>query len=185
MYDSFMKIATGRSAYSISFLLIFMVVAPFALFTDYKWLDTIAWLMTTILGLFIFITGFVTIKEAKNSHKWPKVEARLISASLTWHTTEGQKRYAPKIHCKFHVGNCEYSGTEYDFSASYTNKLKAEEKLKLVKTMKPLWVFYKPEEPSVNVIQPGIHSVHFVRVIIGAAGMIVALLSWFGLISYS
>ncbi|TQV87022.1 DUF3592 domain-containing protein [Aliikangiella coralliicola] len=184
MSSSFVKIVTGRSVYSISFLLIFMLVAPLAFFTEYEWLDSVAWCMATILGFFIFATGVITLKEAKDSPTWPKAEARLISSSLTWHTSNGSKRYAPKIHCQFRVGEQDYSGTEYDFSASYTKKSEAEEKLKLVKAMQPFWVFYKPGDPSVNVIQPGIHSVHFARMVIGAVGTVVSILSWAGVIKY-
>ena len=185
MSEGLTKIATGRSKYSTYFLLVFMCVAPLAVFTSYEWLDGIAWIMLIILGGFIFITGIVTRKEATDSNNWPKVEAKLLSTSLTY-TSSGSggtsKRYAPVIKCKFNVDGAEYKGVEYDFSASYTSKDKAEDKVNLIKQMKPLLIHYNPSAPEINVINPGIHTTHYIRIIIGLITVIIPILIWNGII---
>lgn len=170
------SIATGRHRYGIYFLLIFMFVGPAALFTDYTWLDAIAWFMLITLGIFILITGVVTLKEAKDSVNWPTVTSELSSASLTFSTgNSGVKSYAPVIKCKFDLDGSTYTGTEYDFSASYTSKDKAQNKIDLVKKMTPLVVYYKPSDPKISVIHPGVHSTHYLRLIIGIAVITVAI----------
>jgi len=181
----FMKLALGRSGYSTVFLLIFMVVAPSAVFTSYTWLDHVAWATLIILGLFIFITGMVTFNEAVASHRWPSAPAKLKSASLRWRTSNGSRRYSPSITCTFTVKGIEYSGTEFDFSAAYTSKEKAKEKVSQVKSKSELWLYYKPGDPSVNVIHPGVHLVQYIRLIIGLAVMVISALSWMGVIQYS
>ncbi|WP_156029438.1 hypothetical protein [Shewanella colwelliana] len=100
MFKSFMLIATGRSIYSTYFLLVLMVVAPAAVFTEYLWLDSLAWLMLIIIGVFVAITGLVTLKDGLQSAQWPRVEARVKNCSLTWRTNRGTKSYAPKIGLK-------------------------------------------------------------------------------------
>jgi hypothetical protein len=183
MSDGFMKIATGRSIYSTYFLLVFMCVAPVAVFTDNKLLDSIAWIMLITLGVFIFITGIVTRKEAIDSKNWPKVEATLLSTTVKSNSGEsGGKTYAPDIRCKFTVGGSEYKGTEYDLSASYGSKNKAEDKINLIKQMKPLFLHYKPSNPEINVINPGIHFTHYIRIIIGIVTVVIPLLIWSGII---
>ncbi|MFO6424712.1 DUF3592 domain-containing protein [Motilimonas sp. KMU-193] len=183
MMDGFLKIATGRSIYATHFLLVFMFVAPAAVLTDYVLLDSIAWIMLIILGIFILITGIITRQEAIDSHNWPRVEAKLLSTSLKSNSSSsGGRSYAPEIKCKFRVDNTEYQGTEYDFSASYGAKHKAEAKVQQVKQMQPLLIHYKPSAPEINVIHPGLHSSHYIRIVIGLAAIIMPVLIWSGVI---
>lgn len=185
MLDKFLKIAAGRSHYSTLFLIVFMFVAPAAMFTQYSWLDVTGWIMTIILGIFIFITGLISWQEGRASHRWPKAEVKLKSASLQTHSgSKGGMSYSPKIICTFLINGQEVTGTEYDFSASYTSKSVAKKKVDEVKSMKPLLVHYKPEDPSINVIHPGIHFVAFLRILIGLAAVIISALSWAGYIQY-
>ena len=65
------------------------------------------------------------------------------------------------------VNGKEYQGGDYDLSASYSNKTCAQAKVDSVKSMKPLWVYYKPSEPEINVVNPGIHNTHFIRIAVG------------------
>jgi hypothetical protein len=99
-------------------------------------------------------------------------------------SSKGVLSYNPKITCEFKLHDQIYSGTEYDFSANYTRKEKAQNKLDQVKCINKLKVFYKPTDPSINVIFPGIHLVHFVRLIIGLATIVISILSWVGVIEY-
>ena len=184
MNDFLLNVATGRHIYATYFLLTFMVVAPTAFFTDYVWLDHIAWCMLIILGVFIFITGVVTLHEGRASHKWPMAAAELQSAGLKSQSNKGSVSYAPRIQCLFKVHGKSYNGTEYDFSASFTRKEKAQAKVDEVKAMRPLVVHYKPADPTINVIRPGVHFVHYIRLILGFGTVLIAGLSWLGVITY-
>jgi len=185
MFDTFMKVATGRSHYAMLYLFVFMFVAPASMFTDYTWLDALGWSMTIILGIFIFITGVVNVQEGRQSFHWPRANAKLKSARLQVQTgNKGGRSYSPKIVCTFIVGGQEYEGAEYDFSSSYSAKVKSEKKVAEVKAMQPLLVHYKPEDPSINVIKPGLHFVAFLRLLVGLAAVVISAMSWLGYISY-
>lgn len=185
MFKKFLEIATGRSIYGVYFLLLFMIVAPSAVFTDYVWLDSLAWAMTIILGFFIFVTGIVTWQEGKESYRWPQANAKLISTGLKqYRGSKGGVSYAPKINCKFMVDGIRYSGTEYDFSGSYSAKAKAEKKTAEIENLNTLLVHYKPDDPSINVIYPGIHFVVYLRLLLGIGAMFISALSWLGYIRY-
>jgi len=185
MLDQFLKIAAGRSIYSTYFLLIFMVVVPLSVFTNIFLVDELAWCLLVVLALFIFISGTITLREGINSKHWPRVPAKLKYCSTTFKIDKGHKSYMPKITCTFMVNGQEFNGTEYDFSASYTRKEKALEKVDEIKGMDCLWIYYKPSDPSVNVIHPGVHSVQFIRIVVGTGLWILAFLLWQGIISIS
>ncbi|MCL6415726.1 DUF3592 domain-containing protein [Aestuariirhabdus sp. Z084] len=184
MPNGLMSIATGRSIYSTYFLIVFMIVAPAAVFTPYQWLDAIAWFLLIVLGVFILITGLITWQDAARSVRWPKIEAKLLGCSLEWRTSKGSKRYTPNIRCQFTINGKTYSGTEYDFSASATDKKKSQAIIDNIQSSTSVAIYYKPSDPSVNVIHPGTHLVHYLRIIIGSGAVIVAALSWAGIISY-
>lgn len=184
MKAAFLKVATGRSGYSLLFLVAFMLVAPAAIFTDYSWLDHLGWFMLIVLGLFILVTGIVTYQEGKDSRQWPTAIASSPRYSLTWHTSKNSRRYRPKVECTFEVAGQEFTGVEYDFSSNYTSKEKAQALLDEVKLIQPLTLHYKPTDPTVNVIYPGPHFVHYARVFIGVAMMVIGALSWMGVIRY-
>lgn len=176
--ELFLKIATGRHRAATYFLLVFMVVAPTAFFTDSVYLDWFAWLMLAILGLFVSITGWVTLQEAIDSFSWPQVEAELTSVSISRRSgsSGGGHVYAAKIQCRFEVEGVEYWGTEYDWSASAGSRASAERVKSEVEAMQPLVIRYKPQDPQINVINPGVRLVHFLRIVLGLAMMIVPML---------
>jgi len=183
--DSFLDIATGRSTKVYWFFIPFMFVVPVAVFTDYVWLDHIGWAMTLIMGFFIFITGIVTLQEARASKTWPQTIAKLKSASLGYRSgSKGGLLYYPVVKVEFKVDGQSYSGTEYDFSASAEQKYKAEQKLQEIKQAHPLWIYYNPNDPAMNVIHPGVSLVHFLRLILGLGIMVIVPLSWLGIIQY-
>ena len=185
MADSFIDIATGRSTKVYWFFIPYMFVAPAAVFTDYLWLDHIGWAMTLVLGFFIFITGIVTLNEARASKTWPQTIAKLKSASLGYRSgSKGGRLYYPVVKVEFKVDGQSYSGTEYDFSASAEQKDKAEQKRQEIKQAHPLWVYYNPKNPAMNVIHPGVHFVHSLRLILGLGMMVIVSLSWLGYIDY-
>jgi hypothetical protein len=82
------------------------------------------------------------------------------------------------------VDGQEYEGTEYDFSSSYTSKEKAQKKVTEIKSMQTLLVHYKPEDPSINVIHPGVHFVAYMRLLVGVGGVAIPILSLLGYIQY-
>lgn len=185
MFDKFLAIATGRSHYSTWFLVIFMLIAPASMFTDYAWLDNLGWSMTIILGIFILITGMVSMQEGRQSFRWPRANAKLKGATLLSHSgSKGGMSYSPKFNCSFVIDGQEYEGTQYDFSASYTSKEKAQNKVIEVKNMLPLLVHYKPEDPSINVIHPGVHFVAYLRLLVGICGIVIPIMSLLGYIQY-
>lgn len=176
--STFKNIATGRSIYSTYFLLIFMVVAPTAFFTDWGWLDHIAFGMLDTLGFFILITGFVTLSEGYKSKYWPKVAAYNVRYSLTFTMNNSSKRYMPSVKCNYNVNGKKYAGTEYDFSSSYESKDASKKKVEELKQKGDLFVHYKPNEPNISVVYPGIHFVHFLRLILGVITIVFTTLIW-------
>ncbi|UPW19755.1 hypothetical protein M0C34_05590 [Agarivorans sp. TSD2052] len=136
-------------------------------------------------GVFIFITGLVGKEEAKQSKTWPVAIATLERCYLKHHTSNKSVRYyAPAIQCRFSVGGNVYTGTEYDFSADYTTRAKAQAKLDEISALKQLMIRYKPSDPFTNVYKPGMHAVHFIRQLIGFTAVLISSLSMLGIIRY-
>ena len=53
-----------------------------------------------------------------------------------------------------------------------------------IKGMQTLLVHYKPEDPSINVIHPGVHFVAYMRLLVGVGGVAIPILSLLGYIQY-
>ena len=164
----FINIAMGKSRYSLYFLFALMFVAPIAFFTEWGWLDIIAWLMLITLGVFIFITGILMHTLAKDSVNWPKTPAKLTSSTLHYITSNsGTKRYRPVATYSFtHAGN-EFQGSTVNFDASYTSKQTAEQLLEQIRNCQPFYVHYQVQDPNHNVIYPGNHAVQWIRIVLG------------------
>jgi hypothetical protein len=124
----------------------------------------------------------VTFSEALESPKWPSVDVSIFSCGLKTNRSNNSLTYAPNIECVFELKDQTYSGTEYDFSSSYGSKSSAQKKLLSLENQENIKLFYKPSDPSVNVIHPGIRLVHFLRLIFGAAISILCSLMWSGII---
>ena len=174
-----LQTAVGRTIYSYLFLLAFCIVVPLAIFAQVRALFDVAWVISIILGIFIFTSGVVTTKEAYQSKLWPTVTVSDFECSLNIHSS----KYSPSVECLFEVNGEIYSGTQYDFSDSYSSKASARMKIEKVKNRRYIEVYYNPLNPSMNVLNPGVRVVHFLRLIIGAAIPIICFLFWQGYLS--
>ena len=183
MNTTFVKIVKGEHWLSISLLLLFMLVAPAAMFTDYMWLDVLGWIMLISLGALIFLAGIMSYVDAKNSYRWPRVPAQLLSCSLRANSHNGRLRYMPTVKCEFTVRGKQYDGAQYDFSASYLAKEVAQRQIDEVKANFPLLVYYKPSDPSISVIHPGVSYSHYLRIFFGLAAIVMPILIWSGKIN--
>ena len=171
------EIAEGKSIASTYFLLLCMVVWPTAFFTDWIWLDSIAWGLLQILGVFIFWTGYVTLQTALKSKKWPKVDGVLEKAFVHSVRRNNANHYAPKVVYLYEVEGDVFRGETYDFSASTGGKVSAEKQLARATEQDPLQVHYDPIHPSESVLFPGPRLVHYLRLLLGPAMFVVSLLS--------
>ena len=53
-----------------------------------------------------------------------------------------------------------------------------------IKGMQAMLVHYKPEDPSINVIHPGVHFVAYIRLLVGIVASAIPIMSLLGYIQY-
>ena len=92
------------------------------------------------------------------------VRCTLDSRSSSSSNSGGSNRvYGPVIKCFIIVNGIKHDGTSYDFSDSYGARIVAEEKINEIESIKDnLSIHYKPDDPSINVIHPGVKFVHYI-----------------------
>lgn len=180
-----LSIALGEHVYATWFLLLCMVVFPAAFFLRYPWLVNCAWVLLFVLGLFVFITGYVSGKQALASRQWPKAECTLESLGMKSQRNNRHLSYRPDIGCRFTVSGSVYEGTEFDLGTAYESKTKVQNKLDTLEKQLPLFVYYDPNDPAINTLHPGLRSVHWLRLLFGSVAMAVPVASLMGWVVWS
>tara|TARA_B110000116_G_scaffold177224_1_gene153411 strand:+ start:30 stop:605 length:576 start_codon:yes stop_codon:yes gene_type:complete len=189
MSNKIIKAACGRNHYATVILLLSIIVIALAVYTQNSVLIDVAWISIFIIGLCVSITGWVTFQEASNSASWPKELAQNVRCTLgsrssgSSNSGVSNRVYGPVIKCFIIVSGIKYDGTSYDFSDSYGARETAEDKINEIESIKDnLSIHYKPDDPSINVVYPGVKFVHYIRLLLGPAAMVFVIFRFTGVI---
>ncbi len=183
----FMKIlldtALGKNVYTICFLVVVVNSVVLAVMFENVFTITVSLILVGIFGIFIVVSAVVSTSEAIESLKWPKVNATLGICKVSTHSGgPGSTSYYPSVNYSFEIDGQAYNGNFYilgsrTYSQSTVEKIIAD----ILSNRDSFMVSYNPADPSMNVVKPGINSVHYVRALVGIAivGMVVfELLGW-------
>lgn len=181
-----LNIATGRSIYSTWFFILWSFSIPFAFIFRPPWLILYAWAGALVMGLFILVTGIVTLTEARASHNWPKTRAENLKLGVQRrHGSRGGALYTPNIQCQFNVGNESFRGTRLDFGDRWSSEAWARQKVTELEQRKDcLQLYYNPKDPNLNVIYPGVRFVHYLRIWLGMIVLVIASLGISGRLDF-
>ena len=137
--------------------------------------------MTFLLGIILVIVGIVTFMKAWQSPSLSIVRAKLTKCELKKNYDAEGSTYEPTVIYQFRIGDRHYIGTKYDFSDVAGSRITTERKIKSLKELVDsegyIDIYYQTSEPELNVIYPGIHPIHGVRLIFGLVLMIVSSLT--------
>lgn len=172
---------TRGKVFPCVFLLCYSIVIPFAFIGQNPIVIRIAWWMSLALGLIIILHGIASWIDAYQSKNWLQVKAELKQCFVRY--SQSDEVYQPVVKYEFYLKGKKYNGRNIDFSDAYGSKASAEAKINRVKNNADnLYVYYKPDDPTLSVIEPGTHFMHPIRLIFGIILTIVAILGILGVI---
>jgi hypothetical protein len=115
-----------------------------------------------IAGALLLHFGVKGVATAIESGDWPSANATVISSSLRWYSSaaaKGRTQHVAEIHYEFFVRNNRHIGILRRTSpdAGETNRL-----IERYPEAKRITVFYKPDDPWVNLLEPGLKMKAFI-----------------------
>ena len=181
MFNKIIVEITRGKVFPCIFLLCYSVVLPLAFIQQNPLMIRIAWWMSLALGLIVILHGIVSWIDAYQSKNWPRVKAELKQCLVRY--SQSDEVYKPVVKYEFYLKSKKYTGRHIDFSDMYGSKASAEAKVNRVKDRADdLYVYYKPNDPTLNVIEPGIHTIHPIRLVFGIAVTVISILGIVGII---
>ncbi|MGD1922209.1 MAG: DUF3592 domain-containing protein [Pleurocapsa sp.] len=181
MFSKVIKEIVRGKIFFCSFILFYVPILWWAVLSGRSIAIRAAWIMTFWLGVVIVIVGIVTSIDACQSHSWSRVRAKLTKYDIKRNSDSDGTTYELSIMYQFKIGDRNYRGTNYDFSDFAGSLASAERKIESLKQLVDeegyINVFYKPSDPELNVICPGIHPIHGIRLVFGLALMVLSLLT--------
>jgi hypothetical protein len=101
------------------------------------------------------------VSDGMRSHKWPQAEGRISSAHTEQETVRERRSertlYWVAVEYTYVVNDKEYSGNTFSFSPQKTEVLEdISRTLELLPPGQEIKVYYKPSDPSVSVLVPGV-----------------------------
>lgn len=181
------EIVRGKAFFCL-FFLFYTVIIWWAVLSGQPIAIKATWIMTFLLGIIIVIVGIVTSIDAFQSTSWSIIRAKLTACKVKKISDVDGSTYKPLVVYQFRVGDRHYFGSNYDFSDISGSQITATRKIeslnKLVDSEGYINVYYKPSEPELNVIFPGIHSIHGIRLVLGLVMMVISFLTLSGIIQW-
>ena len=109
-----------------------------------------------IAGALLLYFGVKGVVTAIESTDWPRANGTVISSSLSWYSSaaaKGRTQHRAEILYQFFVLKSQYTGTLRHTSpdAGEANRL-----VKRYPEGKQITVYYKPDNPEVNLLEPGL-----------------------------
>jgi len=186
MNNKIVALVTRNALFALVYILAFIGVVLTAVMTDGNpfWVN-VSWVMLSILGVFVCVGAYVSHQQATHSNKWPTVSATLTSTRVVGGIATGNRStYSPLAEYEFTYLGKKYKGNTIDYSAvsgsqAWANKVIA----KLQQRGIALLVSVNPQNPKMNVLNPGVRLVHYLRYIIGPAMIVIGALGALGMIS--
>lgn len=188
MFSKIIEEIVRGKVFFCSFILIYIPIVWWAVFSGHPIAVKATWGMTFLLGIIMIIVGIATSIDALQSHSWLVARAKLIECDIKKNTDPEGTTYKPSVAYRFVVGDRHYIGTNYDFSDFAGSLTSAERKIASLKQLVDaegyLNVFYKPSDPKLSVICPGIHPIHGIRFAFGSILIVLSLLTLLEIIQW-
>jgi hypothetical protein len=117
-------------------------------------------LLPALLGVGMFLFGWVQFRKVRASRSWPYTAGRILSAKIDRTTTRGNPdeadstSFSPTIQYEYLVGNQRYVGNRIAFiDKAYSKPKQAEEAMRAFQLGASVWVFYDPAKPEKAVLE--------------------------------
>jgi len=115
-----------------------------------------------IAGALLLYFGVKGVLIAIESTEWPRTNATVISSSIKWYSSaaaRGRTQHQAEIKYEFFVMKNRYTGTLRHTSpdAGEANRL-----VELYPEGKQITVYYKPDNPAKNLLEPGLRIQTFI-----------------------
>jgi len=171
MFSKIIQEIVRGKMFFCSFVLLYVPIVWWAVLSGKPIAIQTTWIMTFFLGIIIVIVGIVTSIEALQSSSWSKAKAKLTECKVKRISDTGGSTYAPSVSYQFRVGDRQYIGSSYDFSDISGSRIGANRKIEFLKERLDredcIDIYYGPDQPELNVIFPGVHPIHGVRLVFG------------------
>ncbi len=177
--NKFINLVTKNSLFVFIYIVSFTAVGLTAIMTDGNpfWVK-LSWAMLSILGVFVSLGAYFSHQEASQSNKWPTVSAKILMTKvMSGIATGNQHTYSPLVEYEFSYLGKKFKGNTIDYSAVSGSKAWAEKVVtELQQRGGTLTVSVNPDNPEMNVLNPGIRLVHYLRYLIGPAMIVIGIL---------
>lgn len=111
-------------------------------------------LVMIVLGLIITIIGFVKLKNAMETNKWP-----ITYGTVTGSVIGGAIKYYPSVNYTYMVDSTVYSSNRIsNMNFSTKNRSVVEDVLKKYPLSSKIKVYYNISDPSKAILEPGVNT---------------------------
>ncbi|MGP1346610.1 MAG: DUF3592 domain-containing protein [Phycisphaerales bacterium] len=122
------------------------------------------------------VAGVGSLKHARASESWPTASGGVKSCEVVAQSgRRGRTSYKPKVTVYFTVDGRRYACERLTFNASYStrDRSEAEAFARRFAAGSTVSVSYKPDDPEISVIEPGVEDSAWLTPILGGAFAVV------------
>lgn len=120
-------------------------------------------------GLFILGGGIMEVISAHQSPSWPTTAGKIETANVHIVTEKKNSSYKAAVEYSYEVNGQQYHASQIRIGRMDSHNIaEAEAQIAKYKEQPSVTVFYRADDPSFAVLEPGIHGVTWYRPAFGA-----------------
>ncbi|HEY2823958.1 MAG TPA: DUF3592 domain-containing protein [Gemmatimonadales bacterium] len=115
-----------------------------------------------VVGVMLLIASFVELSRAIDSDDWPAVDGEVVEAGVLKSLSTGRYigwTYSPMVRYHYVVSGLPYVSDRISFGGSVSSSFRsfAEDTAARYRRMRTVKVFISPSNPSMAVLERGVH----------------------------
>lgn len=112
-----------------------------------------------LVGGGVLYAGVTALRNASASKTWPATPGKVTTSELSRHRSDkGSTTYSANVVYDYQVDGVDYTANRVSFgSARSSNPSGARQVLNKYKTGTQVQVHYSPKDPTLSVLEPGVH----------------------------
>lgn len=151
--------------------------------------DLLGGLAFVVLGAVALVAEFIELSRAIDSSDWPPVQGEIEETGVVTELSSGSLSYAPVVRYHYRVGDRQYLSDRVAFGGVVSSSFRwlASSAAERFGRQKQVSVYVSPKDPTLCVLEPGVHWTCWFVITIGAIFFGVGLqtlLAHFGLVAH-
>lgn len=140
----------------------------------------VIWLGVSLFGAGLTMVGLRNVFYTHVSSNWPTAIGIIIKSEVEYDSDRSGTVAFARVTYTYSVADTDYTGQGINFDKTSMSSARANEVVKQYPVSRQVMVYYKPENPKICLLEPGLHWRTWVSPGLGFVVLSIGIIACFG-----